>query len=175
MSDGAIISWDWLKVECWPFYSAKNCATVWRNWWSIQGHHDKITKKLSIHEELAIIEATLDNPGAYLQELQQLILQSIGTNVSTSTICSFKQQGFSRRKLTFRAQQQSEELRQKFMAEASVYEPQMLVFIDETGSDKRSWLRKYGYSPKGTPAIAEKKMLVRGKRHSAIAAICMVY
>ena len=46
----------------------------------------------------------------------------------------------------------------------------ILVFVDETGSDKRSSLSKYGYSPKGTPAMAEK-MLVRGKRHSAIAAI----
>lgn len=80
---------------------------------SIQGHHDKTTKKLSTHEELelVIIEATLENPGAYLHELQQLILQSTGTNVSTSTICRvFKQQGFSRRKLTFRAQQRSEKL-----------------------------------------------------------------
>ena len=42
---------------------------------SIQGHHDKTTKKLSTHEELliVIIEATLENPGAYLHELQQLI------------------------------------------------------------------------------------------------------
>ena len=65
---------------------------------SIQGHHDKTTKKLSNHEELAIIEATLDNPGAYLHELQQLILQSTGTIVSTSTICTVFKQGFSRKK-----------------------------------------------------------------------------
>ena len=128
---------------------------------SIQGHHDKTTKKLSTHEELVIIEAALENPGAYLHELQQLIHQSTGTTVSTSTICRvFKQQRFSRRKLTFRAQQRSEELRQQFMSEALVYDSPMLVFVDETGSDKRSSLRKYGYSPKGTPAIAEK-MLVR--------------
>ena len=56
------------------------------------------------------------------------------------------------------------------MSEALVYDSPMLAFVDETGSDKRSSLRKYGYSPKGTPAIAEK-MLVKSKRHSAIAAI----
>ena len=78
---------------------------------SIQGHHEATTKKLSINEELAIIEAILENLGAYLHELQQQIFQSTGTNVSTSTICRvLKQQGFSRRKLTFRAQQWSEEL-----------------------------------------------------------------
>ena len=50
---------------------------------SIQGHHDKTTKKLSTHEELLIVitEATLENPGAYLHELQQLIHQSTGTTV----------------------------------------------------------------------------------------------
>ena len=78
---------------------------------SIQDHHEKTTKNLSIHEELAIIEVTLENPGAHLHELQQLILRSIGTNVSMSIICRvFKQHGFSRRKLTYRAQQRSEEL-----------------------------------------------------------------
>ena len=84
----------------------------------------------------------------------------------------FSNKAFLGKKLTFRAQQWSEELRQQFRAEASVYDPQMLVLVDETGSDKRSSLRKYGFSPKGTPAIADE-VLVRGKRHSAIAAICM--
>ena len=55
----------------------------------------KPQKKLSTHEDLVIFEATLENPGAYLHELQQLIFQSTGTTVSTSTICRvFKQQGF---------------------------------------------------------------------------------
>ena len=140
---------------------------------SIQGYHEHTTKKLSSQEELAIIEAVLDNPSTYLHELQNMIYQSAGTDLNVSTICRYlKQNGFSRRKLTFRAQQRSEELRQDFTSEIALYEPHMLVFIDETGSDKRSSLRKYGYSPKGTPAIAEKK-LVRGKRHSAIAAMCM--
>ena len=44
--------------------------------------------------------------------------------------------------------------------------------MDETGSDRRSLLRKYGYAFKGSRAITEKP-LVRGKRHSAIAAMCM--
>jgi hypothetical protein len=59
---------------------------------SIQGHHDKTTKKLSTHEELVIIETTLENPGAYFHELH-LILQSTGTNASTSTIYNFQVAG----------------------------------------------------------------------------------
>ena len=48
----------------------------------------------------------------------------------------------------------------------------MFVFVDETGSDKHLSLCRYGYSLKGTRAIAEKT-LIRGKRFSAIAAICI--
>ena len=48
----------------------------------------------------------------------------------------------------------------------------MFVFVDETSSDKCLALRRYGYSLKGTQAIAEKT-LIRGKRFSAIAVICM--
>ena len=48
----------------------------------------------------------------------------------------------------------------------------MFVFVDETGSDKRLALRRYGYSLEGTQAIVERT-LIRGKRFSAIAAICV--
>ena len=48
----------------------------------------------------------------------------------------------------------------------------MFIFVDETGTDKRSTLRKFGYSFKGTRPITEKQ-LIRGKRYSAIAAMCI--
>ena len=44
----------------------------------------------------------------------------------------------------------------------------MLVFIDETGTDRRDSIRKYGYSIRGkTPQ--SMKMLIRGERLSVIA------
>ena len=48
----------------------------------------------------------------------------------------------------------------------------MLIFVDETGSDRRTVLRKYGYSLKGKPATTDT-LLVRGKRYSAIAAMSL--
>ena len=44
--------------------------------------------------------------------------------------------------------------------------------MDESGSDKRSAIRRYEYYLKGKPAVSEKP-LVRGKRFSAIGAICI--
>ena len=44
-------------------------------------------------------------------------------------------------KLTFRAQQRSEELRAKYLTDVSVFESEMLVFVDKMGSDKRATLQ----------------------------------
>ena len=62
------------------------------------------------------------------------------------------------------ALQQNAASRAQFLSDISVYEPEMLLFIDETGSDRRNSIRRYGYSIVGKPA----PLLVRGKRFSAI-------
>ena len=46
----------------------------------------------------------------------------------------------------------------------------MLVWIDETGCDKRNLLRKYGYSLRGERVVCHR-MLLRGSRISTIAAM----
>jgi hypothetical protein len=55
------------------------------------------------------------------------------------------------------------------MAEVSIYE---LVWLDEKGCDRRNTLRKYGYSLRGIP-VCDYRLLVRGKRHSAIPVISL--
>ena len=50
---------------------------------------------------------------------------------------------------------------------AASYNPDMFIWIDETGSDRRNSIRKYGYSLRGiTPCTCE--LHVSGKRISAI-------
>ena len=53
----------------------------------------------------------------------------------------------------------------------SVYKghPDLFIFVDETGADRRDSMRKFGYSLRGQPAVANK-LLFRG-HVSAIAAI----
>ena len=48
----------------------------------------------------------------------------------------------------------------------------MLVFVDESGTDRRDAMHHFGYSLRGRPCIA-KSLLVRGKRVSAIAALAV--
>ena len=68
------------------------------------------------------------------------------TSVSESAIRRFlHREKFSHKKLTKIASQRSEELREKFLIDCSVYKPEMLVFVDETECDRRSAMRKFGY------------------------------
>ena len=129
--------------------------------------HAELHKKLTPIDELLIIHLVADRPSIYLSELQQELLETTGTEVSLSAICKFlHKNGFTRHRLTKVALQRSEKDRQQYVSDVSVYNPEMYVFVDETGSDRRDAMRRFGYSLRGKPAKSQK-LFVR-----AIGAIC---
>jgi len=113
----------------------------------------------------------LDNPAVYLKEIQQNFRETSGTAVAESTISRYLHKcGFSQQKLAQVAKQRIAELRATFQGEMKGYSPHKLVFVDETITDRQCAVRKYGYGVKGhCPAI--QRLLVRGKRHSAISTL----
>ena len=62
--------------------------------------------------------------------------------------------------------QRDEYERAMFATERSVYGPDMLIFSDETGCDRRNVLR-CAYSFTGRPAVSHK-LLIRGRHLNAI-------
>lgn len=133
--------------------------------------HDHPHQKLTQVDEFLILHLILDKPSIYLRELQTELQATTGTDVSLSTICNFvHKSGFTRKKLSVVALQRSDELRAQYMREVSIYTPEMMVFVDETGSDKRDAMRRFGYSLRGKPARV-MKLLSRGKHLTAIAAM----
>ena len=59
--------------------------------------------------------------------------------MSVSTICrTVMKMGFTRKKIHHIAMQQSELLRAEFMAKISVYDPEMIIWTDESGCDRRN-------------------------------------
>ena len=66
------------------------------------------------------------------------------------------------------ANQRYEYLRANFAIDVSCYKLEMLVFLDETGADRRNTVQKYSYSLRGKPAKSHK-LLIWGKCVSAIA------
>ena len=53
-----------------------------------------------------------------------------------------------------------------------LYEADMLVFVDESGADRRDSLRKFGYSLRGKRTRAQK-LVARGRHVSAICAMSL--
>jgi len=86
-------------------------------------------------EQMILVQLIFAYPGIFLIEIQQKLMQ-MGIVVSMSCICkTFKRMGCTRQAMHHIALQQSETDRARFMADISIYEPSMLVFIDETGCD----------------------------------------
>jgi len=68
--------------------------------------------------------------------------------------------------------QRSELACSQYLTDMSVFRghPEMLVFVDETGADRKDCMRRFVYSLRGWPAMSHK-LLVRGQQVSAIAAM----
>ena len=125
-------------------------------------------KGLTEFESFTVLQSILHKPTAYLEEVQQDLFDTTGTWVHISTICrTIKQRGFTRKKVQSIALQQSETKRIQFMSEISKYDPDMLIWIDETGSTRRNSIRSYGYSLRGTRPCTHI-LRVSGERMSAI-------
>lgn len=132
---------------------------------------DKAYRKLTSVAQLLVLHLVLQKPGVLLSEIQNELTSVLAVDVDVSTICRFLQaSGFTRQKLRYVALQRDEFLRQKFILDMSIYNPDMLVFLDESGADRRNMLRKYGYSMRGKPA-QKHALLFRGEHVSAIANI----
>ena len=129
------------------------------------------TRSLNGHEELIVIGLLFDNPSLYLSEICQKVIDIIGIEVSVSTACRIiHRHGLTRKKVQQVALQRSVEFRGKFLAEVQLYNKEQLVWIDETGCDRRDQVRKFGYALKGERPVYHR-LLHRGQRISAIAAL----
>ena len=131
----------------------------------MQTHHGP-KLLLGEFEQLTLLRIISEQPGIYLKEVQTKLVHVYGTCISLSTICrTLKLMGCSRQAMHRVASQRSDEYRAKFMAQVSMYDPSMLLWLDESGCDKRNTVRKYGYSIRGIP-LCDQRLLVRGTRYS---------
>lgn len=129
-------------------------------------------RKLSSPVQFSTANFILQCPGIYLHEVQHHILQHHGEHISESSICRFLQSaGFTRQKLKIAASQRDDLTRANFAAEVSVYNRDMFIFLDETGSDRQNSIRRHGYSFRGSPLVSHK-FLSRGIRSIAFLSVC---
>lgn len=125
------------------------------------------------YERLTLLRLILEHTGIYLHELQDKLYDHFGVTISVSTIIlckTLRLMGCSRRVIRHVALQRSDELRASFMAEITAYDPEMIIWIDESGCDRRNSMRKFNYTLKGIPPV-DHRIFGRGKRYSAITAM----
>ena len=129
-------------------------------------------RKLNTRDELFIVGLVLANPSMYLQEIRQEVEDVLGTQVSVPTICRvLARHGFTRKKIQQVAKQRSTNLRAAFAAQIMhCFHRNMLVWVDETGCDRRSHIRRCGYAFRGEAPVCHRS-LHRGKRISSIVAM----
>lgn len=130
------------------------------------------TRLLSEYDELLTVSLLLENPSLYLGEACSKVNNLTGIQVSAATICRIiHRHGLTRKKIQQVALQRSSIYRGDYMAEMQFFNVDQLVWLDETGCDKRDHIRKMGYAMKGERPIC-KRLLHRGQRISAVAAMC---
>jgi len=129
-----------------------------------------------------LIDRVTRHPDIYLDELQELLARECGATASLSAIWQkLKVAGFMKKKvcrdsvsvwllftiilqqLSRIAAERSKDLRLCYRAKIGSYDPEQLVFVDESSVDRRTTYRRRAWSLRGTHA-KQKAYFVRGKR-----------
>jgi len=107
----------------------------------------------------------------YLEEIQHHLLIEYEIYPSISTISRYiRSKDFSRKRLQRHAAQRDSLARAAYWLEMAVFEADHLVFVDESAANERSAERKWGWSPRGLPAIVSRT-LHRSQRWSILPAL----
>ena len=110
-----------------------------------------------------LIECLLEDPGIYLDELQHKLYQCAAVLANLPTICNtIHRLGYTRKRIGRVVQAQDVMRRAEFMPEMSYLKADMMIWIDETGSDRRVSSRCFGYHLKGL-APTDTVLSIHGK------------
>lgn len=121
--------------------------------------------------ELELLELLTVRSTYYLDELQYYILINHGLWVSESTVSRAIKHGEFTRKVKQRiAAQRDEEKRNQFWLDLEAYEANQLAYVDESAANEKTLDRKYGWAPRGLPAI-DIQVLHRSTRWSILPAL----
>ena len=130
------------------------------------------TRVVSSYNQQMIVSLLMENPSLYLSEVCRKIEDITGLKVTPSTVCRIiKRHGFTRKKIQQVALQRCSQYRGDFMAEMQFFNVDQIVWLDETGCDKRNIIRKFGYGMRGERPVYHR-FLQRGQRISAVVAMC---
>jgi len=96
--------------------------------------------------------------------MADFLFQKFGRRISERSIGrTLRSMGWTRKTIRRIAQQRDADLRDHYLHRISQYKSYQLIFVDESGCDKRAGYRRWGWSPKGSSPVQITKF-GRGKR-----------
>lgn len=134
----------------------KNIRRNLRLFGSVHAPPTRIGRRRTITPPMleALCGHLLEKPGLFLDEMILFIWDEFQMIVTTSSIrraLEFK--GWSKKTTRQRAKEQNAELRELDLHNLSEYESYHLVYVDESGCDKRIGFRRTGWSPLGVAPV----------------------
>jgi transposase len=124
------------------------------------GRRSRITPSM----QKALCEILTECPDMYRGELVDFVFEKFGQKVSERSIGrALRSIGWTRTTIRRIAQQRDEDLRDYYLHRISDFKSYHLIFVDESGCDRRAGYRRWGWSPKGTSPVQVTKF-GRGKR-----------
>jgi transposase len=118
----------------------------------------------------ALCDHLLEKPGLYLDEMAVFLWDEFGVLVTASTISrALTSIGWSKKVARQIAKERNTDLRDFYLHNLSSFRSYHLVFVDESGCDKRVGFRRTGWAPLGvTPA--QVSQFHRGQRYQILPA-----
>jgi len=110
--------------------------------------------KITPPMKAALREHLLEKPTLYEEEMVAFLKEMFKVQVARSSIGQvLKSMGWSKKKARYVAQERNADLRDFHLYRMSQYASYQLVFVDESGCDKRVGYRRTGWSPRGVTPV----------------------
>jgi len=102
----------------------------------------------------ALREHLLEKPGLYQDEMAVFLYDEFGIHVRIPSISrALKSIGWTKKAIRQVAQERNKELRDYYLYNLSEFRSYHLVYVDESGCDKRIGFRRTGWSPLGVAPV----------------------
>jgi hypothetical protein len=120
----------------------------------------------------ALCDHLLEKPDLYFDEMAGFLYDEFDVLASTYTISrALRLHGWTKKVARRIAQERDADLRDYYLHQLSDFRSYHLVFIDESGCDKRAGSRRTGWSPRGVAPV-QVSHFQRGQRYQILPAYC---
>lgn len=121
----------------------------------------------------ALCDRLFEKPGLYLHEMELFLLGEFDVSIPKSTISgALHRKGWSKKTARQKAKERNVDLRDNYCHPISEFCSYHLVYVDESGCDKRIGFRRTGWSPLGTTPVQVSKFH-RNQRYQILPAYAL--